>query len=877
MEAAPGGFWAKLCRDEDGRISGWKSLVAHSAEVAAVAEALLKCSILGPRCAHLLGRQHLDEPRVGRLCVLSALHDVGKVNHEFQDRAARADGRRGGHVSPLVNFLKRGEAQVIEALGLAGMADWFETEEDFIAFLLAAFGHHGLPVTPKSEFRARLWASRGGRDPLGEMARIRQEVEQWFPAAFGPGVEPFPNCPALQHAFNGLLTLADWIASDERLFPLRGNSPRDVALARPPARRALVALGLLADQARGLLGPSRPSFDMICGFEPHPVQRASIGLTDDEGGSLTIIESDTGSGKTEAALARFVQMFHAGLVDGLYFALPTRAAATQMHGRVVEAMKNAFGDSPFRPPVVLAVPGYLRVDETYGQLLAPFEVLWDDDLVHQRGWAAEHPKRYLAGTVAVGTVDQVLLSALQVRHAHLRATALLRHLLVVDEVHASDAYMGRLLEEVLGHHIGAGGHALLMSATLGSAARNRFLATVGVRTEPAARQEAAAAPYPLITHAAVGRAELTAPQATGYRKRVSVRAEPLAGTPREVARIALDAASVGARVLVIRNTVKGCVATQRALESLAGRCNPHLFRSASVSAPHHSRFAAPDRRALDRAVELAFGKHASEHGVAAIATQTVEQSLDLDADLLLTDLCPVDVLLQRIGRLHRHPQQRPPAARPECFRSPQTVILVPEKRSLAAHITASGKAAGPHGLGTVYDDLRILEATWRLIEREPEWTIPDMNRQLVEAGTHPDALDSIVEELGPTWPLHARRVIGLRAADTTIANLSLLPRDEPFGACTFPRQLDERIKTRLGEADRRVEFDPPLPGPFGAQVAALNLPWHYAPDAADDAVAENARAVDGGFAFDFAGRTFTYTRLGLHPAGADYLQETAYD
>jgi CRISPR-associated endonuclease/helicase Cas3 len=135
----------------------------------------------------------------------------------------------------------------------------------------------------------------------------------------------------------------------------------------------------------------------------------------------------------------------------MYFALPTRTAATQMHQRVYEAITRAFPSESTRPPVVLAVPGYIAVDDGVAHRLPGFEVLWNDNEAERfrfRGWAAENPKRYLAGPIVVGTIDQVLLSTLMVSHAHMRATALLRQFLVVDEVHASDSYMIALLRSV---------------------------------------------------------------------------------------------------------------------------------------------------------------------------------------------------------------------------------------------------------------------------------------------------------------------------------------------------------------------------------------------------------------------------------------------
>lgn len=185
------------------------------------------------------------------------------------------------------------------------------------------------------------------------------------------------------------------------------------------------------------------TFTELTGFpEPNPHQ-AIVGTLDLEA-QIVILEAETGSGKTEAALWHYMRLFEAARVDGLYFAVPTRAAAVQLHGRVVKAAKRVFGEAS--PLPVLAVPGYLKAGDIGGTALPHWRVLWDDndktdkDTLAGR-WAAEHSKRYLAAQIAVGTVDQVMLSTLTVKHAHLRAGALSRSLLVIDEVHASDAYM----------------------------------------------------------------------------------------------------------------------------------------------------------------------------------------------------------------------------------------------------------------------------------------------------------------------------------------------------------------------------------------------------------------------------------------------------
>ncbi len=287
------------------------------------------------------------------------------------------------------------------------------------------------------------------------------------------------------------------------------------------------------------------------------------------------------------------------------------------------AWNNHAGESEFpdeaalRPNVVLAVPGYIQSDGERGWkrtdgsgLLSRFETLWPDttaeNAAHRR-WAAEHPKRALAAAAAVGTIDQALLSGLPVRHAHLRGAALLRALIVADEVHASDAYMTQLLTGVLRRHVDAGGHALLLSATLGSEARDRLLIQPTRRLRPNQKRSSAGeghpsqSPYPALSDAV----DIRPVAGTSTEKTIRVSLDPGIDDDAPIAAHAADAARAGAKVLVIRNDVKGAVAIQRALEARLGAEHPVLLRAGGVPAPHHGRFAAADRRVLDdRLVEL---------------------------------------------------------------------------------------------------------------------------------------------------------------------------------------------------------------------------------------------------------------------------------
>lgn len=578
------------------------------------------------------------------------------------------------------------------------------------------------------------------------------------------------------------------------------------------------------------------------------------------GGRTCLIEDETGSGKTEAALIHFLDLFRRGEVDGMYFALPTRAAARGIHGRIEAALHRLMSGAP---PVILAVPGYLPQTLPSSALPAA-DVLWPDDAAAARDalWAGERPKRYLAGWVAVGTIDQVLMGGLRVRHAQLRSGAMLRLLLVIDEVHGSDTYMAQILRNVLDQHRRAGGHALLMSATLGSKARARLLRTSGP-TKPPEPADAVATPYPATwsdaaPDAPLGRPE--APRAEGRAVRIVI--EPDWHDGSAVVARALDAARNGARVLVIRNTVRSVIATQQALEAM----EPMLLlsvagASGTVRTPHHARYAAEDRMRLDATLEAILGKDAPRRcGSIACASQTAEQSLDIDADLLITDLCPADVLLQRIGRLHRH-RGRP---RPAGFEQATCVVLAPGQDELAATVRANGEVGGALlGLGLVYPALLGVLATRRILAQDDVISVPADNRRLVEAATHPTLLKTLADALGGCWPERWKQESGEHGAHALAANHACLDWSKPTEPLST---LNEVITARLGLDDRSVELPDGTRGPFGHPVSRLTVPGRWLRGVALDAALVVERATMGELGLAIGDRRLVYDRLGLRLA-----------
>ena len=224
---------------------------------------------------------------------------------------------------------------------------------------------------------------------------------------------------------------------------------------------------------------------------------------------------------------------------------------------------------------------------------------------------------------------------------------------------------------------------------------------------------------------------------------------------------------------------------------------------------------------LDGAVEDVLGQMAGSRldaGVVVVGTQTLEQSLDIDADLLITDLCPVDVLLQRIGRLHRHTLPRP-----KDYDTPRALVLVPEDGldGLVAPKFVNGLGAWlseDGGLEGIYMDLACLELTHRLIGENPEWRIPDMNRELVERATHPECIARFLDGKGDRWAKYDGKLRGREAARRGAAYINVLDRRDAYSSLQFP-SLDENIKTHLGADGILAAFPEPEKGPFGNAVS----------------------------------------------------------
>jgi CRISPR-associated endonuclease/helicase Cas3 len=345
-----------------------------------------------------------------------------------------------------------------------------------------------------------------------------------------------------------------------------------------------------------------------------------------------------------------------------------------MFGRLSASYRRLF--APGTDPSVVLVHGRRDLCEGFRSL--PRELAYDDHCDEKSDdpseitasafcadWIARSNKQAFLAQMGAGTVDQALLAILPARHQALRLWGLVDKVLVIDEAHAYDAYMNKELETLLGFHAALGGSVIVLSATLPALKRHALIDAFRKGLGSEEPWSSCKSAYPLVTIAAVRSVEEhPISLRESLAREVAVRR---IGDLTEAHAAVFEAACKGAAVALIRNTVDEAVASHAELAS-AFDGETLLF---------HARFAMTDRLAIEERVLEKFGRapKIARRGI-LVATQVIEQSLDLDFDLIVTDLAPIDLLIQRAGRLWRHMDQRPESARPRISEPNGPTLLV---------------------------------------------------------------------------------------------------------------------------------------------------------------------------------------------------------
>ncbi|MBM4456786.1 MAG: CRISPR-associated helicase Cas3' [Chloroflexi bacterium] len=637
-------LWAKAER-KTGRMH---PLICHMLDVGQVTQALwrevLTDSLRG-QFANALG---LDTEATGRLLAFwAALHDLGKASPAFQRQVKPLEARLAAAGLPFPKLFSQ-EFSPHGTISTLALEDALQSQTGLgprpaKRIALALGGHHGAWPQPGATDRLK-------PDQVGgkEWDAVRLELVRTLRDVFDP-----PSLPVwivnrtdenvFLTLFSGLTSVADWIGSVESYFPYVEPplDPRRYAeRAAGQARRALADLEWTGYQPPATVR----RFEELFPFPPSPMQETVVELAEKlNGPALVLIEAPTGSGKTEAALYLADRWAQGEQQRGLYVAMPTMATSNQMHGRVAAVLRSRYGADVIEPLLVHSQARWLA--ET-----PPPEIVSDDERAsastRSMAWFLPR-KRSLLAPFGVGTVDQSLISVLQTRHFFVRLFGLSHKTVIFDEVHAYDTYMSTLFEQLLGWLRAVGTSVVLLSATLPAQTRRDL-----VQAYAGNAVEVLAAAYPAITWAAGGQVGVT-PLPKAENRAVAlewIRRDPVG----IVARLQ-DALREGGCAAVICNTVARSQEVYRAV------CDAKLVEEGDLIL-FHARTPFAWRDQTEREVLGRFGKGGKRPQKAVVvATQVIEQSLDLDFDMMISDLAPVDLLLQRAGRLHRHPRPYRPA------------------------------------------------------------------------------------------------------------------------------------------------------------------------------------------------------------------------
>lgn len=742
-------LWAKSGGKSE--LNLWSALPVHMADAAETARNLwrnwLAPSVRSYVCLHT---NLSDDQAESVLVWLAGIHDIGKATPSFAAKVPE----RAGHVREVgLTIGSQVESIPHSFASETILQQWLQKhvcdEETAACLAVVVGGHHGVYADDKEldriSKRNRLYPNRCLGDEAWNTAQ--DELLSWVFEKSGVRESRvvlnelhFP--PTVQVLFTGLVIMADWIASNAGLYPLEDkNVSWDQSVQR--AREAWRQLHM-PTPLQVISSPSDNDVffherfpDLPPGADPSPMQDAVMTLARsmrDPG--LVIVEDQTGSGKTEAAyLAAEIMMQKFGC-SGVAFLLPTQATSNAMFRRAESWLRSllSFQDDGCQQDVHL-LHGKAEFNTDYMELPV-WNAAWmgdgpaDDESIVVNQWFSGR-KRGLLAPFVVGTVDQLLMAALNTRHLQLRHLGLAGKVVVVDEVHAYDAYMNEYLKQVLRFLGSYNVPALLLSATLPPTRRDELLRAYRGEIQRRRRRRVAFAKpprlatgvpaYPLLSYTGMNKGippEYSPVNSNACTKQITLSL--ISDEDDTLVAELKEALREGGCACVIRDTVRRA---QETFELLQEQLDVDVLLA-------HSRFISPDRAETDRMLGDLLGPQTCKRpeALVVVATQVIEQSLDVDFDFMCTDIAPVDLVIQRVGRLHRHKRGEEERLRPSPLQAPRCLIT-----GVASNIGETPEFAT--GIKSVYQPsvlMRTLAALEPYIEHGKFLKIPDDVATLVE-------------------------------------------------------------------------------------------------------------------------------------------------
>ncbi len=788
-------YWGKA--DKDGT---YHLLIYHCLDVAAVGKVWMEQSpAFVKRSAKASGLS--EKAFTEWFLFFLALHDIGKFDVRFQNLKSellRKLENKKVDFDYTTRHDQRGFEFWDESLRDNICSRYFSTvkgvplREYLDIFALVTLGHHGIP--PKNENRVVKLPEAVSQftDSLFELLLSECAVGELTEIFSLPKEERKERTSQFKyHSWQlaGLTTLCDWIASGDESFVYSSEVKTLKEYFSKASKKAVKALQKAETVSSSLsaeMGINRlfPEF----ADRPTPLQQYCDKVTVMDKPQLFILEDVAGAGKTEASLILASQILKAGGGSGSFVALPTMATSNAMYERMADVYHLFYSDCE-KPSLTLSHGSRhlsKRFCDSYRSNLnelpqsgEQFDEDRDEGKAHCSQWLADSSKKALLADVGVGTVDQILIAGLPVRYQSLRAFGMAQKVLIVDEVHAFDPYMLRLLENVIAAQAAFGASVILLSATLPISVRKRFCAAFAEGLNVEAPELTETEVFPLITaFSSDGFSE------TGVNTRLSVAREVDVAFHEcvdEVYEQIEKSVAEGKCVCWIRNTITDVMKSFEELQN-RGMSKLDMF---------HSRFALKDRLVIEQRILERFGKNSTQEmrtGQILIASQVVEQSLDLDFDVMISDLAPIDLLIQRAGRLHRH-NHRGDRGKPVFY------LHIPKEPDEPTESWFSGAFPSAQW---VYRDTALLWRTKEALKRQKRLKMPEEARLLIESvygeETEINSPDVFITSEDSVWAEALNQ--------KSIADFNRLKFEQGYSRLSSDMnkwENDEKVSTRLSD------------------------------------------------------------------------------
>ncbi len=808
-------YWGKARRAQGEKGSDYHLLVYHSLDVAAVGSHLLAADRpLASSLARFLDLSPLVLQQL--FTFFLTLHDLGKFASAFQALYSNGgsqlletksrmpyDGRNFRHDMLGSYFWQHFVRDDLVNQPFLADVDGREKRaavKSLRIILDCVLGHHGKPIKHDKLVKLEqfteahnLASATTYLETMIQMLCPDLPVQQLIDKNWRRRLEQ------VSWHLAGLAVLADWIGSNNDFFEYES----DVLDLHEYWQRTLVtaATALSAtDLTKKIQVKPFQSIFSHYGFAATPLQKWVETVDIDNSPQLFILEDITGSGKTEAALALTHRLMEVDAADGFYFGLPTMATSNAMFRRVTESYLQMVSLEDGVPSIVLAHGSRdmnkrfrdVRLAEGGGDINYN---LHDETATAQcNAWLGDSSKKALLAPVGIGTVDQALVSVLPRRHQSLRLMGLHRKVLIFDEVHAADEFMFELLESLLALHLRQGGSAILLTATLSQKQRRRLCRiwqeAGGLVPILPVQQD-----FPLVTKVSlsVDTPVVEVAVASGANSAREVKVEFLHSLEGCIEKV-LAAVANGQCVVWIRNSVDDALQAFLKVKELMNQPDDCIL--------FHSRFVLQDRMNIENKVMDVFGKKSASDdraGKVLIATQVFQESLDVDTDTMISDICLIDDLIQRVGRLHRHKRDENGSCQPETVDTRSSPVVFVHAPEWTDKPDSDWLSKNFRNTQYVYRSPGRLWLGMKILKELGAIRMPDDARTLIETVYGDDVLDQVPEAL----LYQENELIGAERSKAAKAKNQLI--DWAYGYCDKSaaawHEDDSEVSTRYSDIE----------------------------------------------------------------------------